>query len=152
MRSSVFYAALGLLFFTVPAWGQLAPPMLEKGKGEELAPPVQPFIYRATAAEVDGKVVIRLSWPSLQTTGKGAQKDLVYVWEKRKEPQTLGKDVKAYSQAGKPLSKEAVLKALAKPVAVVCFVRANADDPERPDPFYTAMFRDDAVLLVFRGE
>jgi len=33
---------------------------------------------------------------------------------------------------------------------VVCFVRSKPDDPEQPDPFYTAMFRDDTVLLVFR--
>lgn len=64
----------------------------------------------------------------------------------------MGKEVKAYSQAGKPLGEEAVLKALAKQVSVVCFVRANPDDPEQPDPFYTALFRDDTVLLVLEGK
>ena len=121
-------------------------------KGEELVPPVRPAIYRATAAEVDGDVRIRLSYPSVRTTGKGAQMRQAFVWEERKKPLTLGKEVKAYSQAGKPLSKEAVLKALAKQVSVVCFVRANPDDPEQPDPFYAAMFRDDTVLLVLEAK
>ena len=111
---------------------QLAPPELKKG--EELVPPVRPNIYRATAAEADGEVVIRLSCPSLRSTEKDAQRTSVYVWEKRKEPLTLGKDVKAYSQAGKPLSKEAVLNALAKPVAVICFVRDNPDRPGAARP------------------
>jgi hypothetical protein len=95
---------------------------------------------------VDGDVRIRLSFPSVRTSGK--ERAIVYVWEERKKPLTLGKEVKAYSQAGKPMSEEAVLKALAKQVSVVCFVRVNPDDPERPDPFYTAMFRDDTVLVV----
>jgi len=56
----------------------------------------------------------------------------------------LGTGVKAYSH-GKPLSKEAVLKALGKQASVVCFERARGD---LPDPFYTAMFRDDTVILV----
>jgi hypothetical protein len=100
---------------------------------------------------VNGKVVIRLSGPSLRRTGNTNADHLVHVWEDKK-PLTLGNEVKAYSQAGKLLSKEAVLKALAKPVSVVHFVRRRADDPEQPDRFYMAMIRDDTVLLVFQGQ
>jgi len=56
-----------------------------------------------------------------------------------------------YSQTGKPLGKEAVLQALAKPVSAACFVREGPDDPEQPDPVYTAVFRDHTVLLVFKA-
>lgn len=153
MRSSVLFVAVGLLSTTAPAWGQPLIPLLRKG--EEPVPTARPnFVYRAVAAEVEGKVVIRLSHPSARFTGKrtadGAS-EVVYVWEDMKQPLTLGKEVKAYSQAGKALGKEAVLKALAKQVSVVHFVRAKREDPEQPDPFYMAMFRDDAVLLVFQG-
>jgi hypothetical protein len=153
MRSSILYVALGLLSSASPTWGQPVPPLLKKG--EELVPTARPnFVYRATAAEVNGKVVIRLSCPSLRLTGKKDAQNVslgVYVWEDQK-PLTLGKEVKAYSQAGKTLSKKAVLRALAKQVPVVHFVRRTPDDPERPDPFYMALFRDDTVLLVFQGQ
>ncbi len=148
MRISVFCLALGLLFSAAPVWGQLPPPRLRKG--EELVPTVPPAIYRATAAQVKGEVVVRLACPSVRITDKKDAQGVtltVYVWEDMK-PLTLGKELKAYSPTGKPLSKEAVLKALAAKVSVVCFVRSKRDDPEQPDPFYAAMFRNDAVLLV----
>jgi hypothetical protein len=150
MRISVCSVALGLLFSAVPGWSQ-PPPSLKKG--EELVPKVPPAVYRATVAEVKGEVVVRLSGPSMRITDKKDAQNVtetVYVWEDLK-PLTLGKEVKAYSQAGKSLSKEAVLRALAKQVSVVCFVRLKPDDPELPDPLYSAMFRDDTVLLVFQG-
>ncbi len=151
MRRSVYFVALGLLFSAVLALGQMLPPTVKKG--DELVPAVRPVIYRATAAEMNGEVVVRLSYPTARLNGKKDAHNVsqwVHVWEERRPPFTFGKEVKAYSQAGKPMSKEAVLKALAKPAAVVCFVRASPDEPERPDPFYTAVFRDDTVLLVFR--
>jgi hypothetical protein len=151
MRISLFCVLFGLLFCAVPGWGQ-PPPTLKKG--EELVPPVPPAIYRATAAEVKGEVVVRLSGPSDRVTDKKDAQNvtaMVDVWADLK-PLTLGKEVNAYSQTGKPLSKEAVLKALAKQATVVCFVRLKPDDPEQPDPFYTALFRDDTVLLVFKAE
>jgi hypothetical protein len=146
MRSTVLCAILGLLFSAVPAWGQMPPPRLKKG--EELVPSVRPSIFRATAAEANGEVVVRVTRPSWRITGEGAQTKSVYVWEEWSIPLTLGKNVNAYSQAGKRLSKEAVLKALAKQISVACFERMSPDDPERPDPVYAAVFRDDAVLLV----
>ena len=151
MRISLCWVPLGLLLCAVPGWGQ-PPPMLKKG--DELFPPVRPRIYRATAAEVKGEVVVRLSGPSPRVTDKKDARNvtaMVYVWEDVK-PLALGKEVKAYSRTGKPLSKEAVLKALAKRVSVVCFVRLKPDDPETPDPIYAALFRDDTVLLVFKSE
>ena len=37
-------------------------------------------------------------------------------------------------------------------VAVACFIRVNPHDPEQPDPLYTAVFKDDVVLLGFTGQ
>jgi hypothetical protein len=142
--------ALGLLFSAAPSWGQ---PYPRFKTGEEVAPAVPPRIYRATAAEVKGDVVVQLTGRSARITDKKDVQGVtltVHVWENMK-PLTLGKEIKAYSQAGKPLSKEAVLKALAKQVSVVCFVRLQPGDPEQPDPLYTAMFRYDTVVLVFHG-
>ena len=148
MRISVFCVTLVLLLSAIPVWGQPYPSL---EKGDELVPTVPPVIYRAIAAEVKGEIVVRLSVPSIKMTDKKDARGVtmtVEVWGYMK-PLTLGKEVKAYSPAGKPLSKEAVLKALATKVPVVCFVRSKPDNPEQPDPFYAAMFRNDAVLLVF---
>lgn len=151
MRISILNVVLLVILLSAGSgWGQPFP-LLKKG--EELVPTVSPAIYRATATEVNGEVVIRLSSPGARITDKKDAQGVtvtVCVWEDRK-PLTLGKEVKAYNQAGKPLSKESVLKALAKKVSVVCFVRSKPNDPVLPDPLYTSMFRKDVVLLVFRA-
>ena len=158
MRILVFCVFFGLLFSISPAWGQPCEMLKE---GEELAPQKNPPVFlRATATEVKGEVAVWLSRPVIRWTVKrNAQipetgytypvSGAVLVWAADKRPLTLGKEVKAYSQSGKPLSKEAVLKALSKQATVVCFERAT-DDLEPPDPFYTAMFRDDTILLMLR--
>lgn len=150
MRISVVCAAFGLLYFAATGWAQPYPPLK---KGEELAPAVPPSIYRATATEVKGEVVVQLTGRAARITDKKDTQGItwpVYVWADTK-PFTLGKEVKAYGQDGKPLGKEAVLKALAKRVSVVCFVRLEPGDPGKPDPLYTAMFRADTVFLTFHG-
>lgn len=148
MRILVLCAAFGLLFSSGPVWGQ-PPPLLREG--QELVPAVPPVIWRATAAKVNGEVVIQLSYPGVRITDKKDAQGVtvtVAAWEDAR-PLTFGKEVRAYSGGGRSLSEEAVLKALAELVPVVCFVRSKPDDPKRPDPFYRSVFRDDAVLLVF---
>ncbi len=148
MRITAFIA---MLICSNAGWAQPYP-LLKKG--DELAPAVPPRIYRATALEGKSEVVIQLRSRNARITDKKDADNvtvMAYVWEDMK-PLTLDKEIKAYSQAGKPLDKEAVLKALAKQTAVVCFVRVGPDDPERPDPIYAAMFRDDTVFLVFQGK
>jgi hypothetical protein len=44
-----------------------------------------------------------------------------------------------------------VLKALKRQVSVACFVR-GPDDPEKPDPVYAGVFKDETVLLVFQAK
>ncbi len=102
--------AVGLLLFTAPGWGQ---PVQGLRKGEKLAPYAAPEIYRATAAEERGEVVVRISSPAIRFANEVEGKRTrgwVYVWAEW-PPFTLGKEVEAFSQAGKPLSKEAVVKA-----------------------------------------
>jgi hypothetical protein len=41
---------------------------------------------------------------------------------------------------------------LAKPEMVVCFVRRDKDDPERPDPVYLEVFRDGTIVLVYHAK
>jgi hypothetical protein len=125
----------------------MAPPPLKKGEQE--VPPVRFKIYRARATDTNGQVAVWLTYPSERTKDQGTKNATwVQVWEESKIPLNLGDRVKAYSPAGKLLSKETVLKALANKVSVACFERRITDDPERPDPIYAALFRDDAVLLV----
>ena len=142
--------AVGLLLFTAPSWGQ---PVQGFQKGDKLAPYVAPKIYRATAAEERGEVVVQFSSPALRAlrvADRGKRtRGWAYVW-KEWPPFTLGKEVEAFSQAGKPLSKEAVVKALAKPVSVACFVYDEDDLDLDLDPVYLEVFRDDAVILVLR--
>jgi hypothetical protein len=143
--------SLGVLGLLVSlGWSQ----PLGVGKNEKRAPNVGPHVFRATATEVKGEVVVQVACPNVRLPYDADRKPLkgtVYVWEEIK-PLTLGKEVAAYSRAGKPLGKEAVLKALAKPTMAVCFVRSNEDDPEVPDPVYMEVFREEAVILVYHAK
>jgi hypothetical protein len=67
----------------------------------------------------------------------------------RGEAVTLGKQVLAFSQVGKPLNEEAVAKALAKTASVLCFWLGE-NDPETPDPVYLEMLRVDGVVLMIK--
>ncbi|MGH7169938.1 MAG: hypothetical protein ACRELG_06655, partial [Gemmataceae bacterium] len=109
MRNSAFWLSLGLLLF--PGYGSGQPGPI--GKGEKLAPAVDPKVCMASAVERGGEVVVQVSLPSIRLTGKTKKypKGWVYVWEKV-APMTLGKQVLAYTPAGKRLDKAAVVKAL----------------------------------------
>ena len=148
MHRLIAGVAVGWLLFIGPGWSQ----PLRMNDGEKLAPEVGPTIYRATATEEKGKVVVQLTGPSFRLAPAAERKprrDWVYVWEDLK-PLTLGGEVQAFNQAGKPLGNEAVVKALAKPVSVACFVLGEGD-PDKPDPVYLEVLRDDVVILVFKG-
>ncbi len=143
--------SLGGLFLLVPA-ARGQPTGL--GKNEKRAPSVQPSIYRATATEEKGEVIVQVACPCVRlpydSEGKRLQ-GTVYAWEKIK-PLTFGKGGGGVQPGGAGMGKEAILKALAKPSMVVCFVRRDADDPERPDPAYLEVFREEAVILVYHAK
>ena len=149
MRKLAYWLSLGLLLLPAYVSGQPTPIR----KGDKLAPAVAPSVSMASAVERGGEVVVQISLPGIRLTEKTEKnvKGWVYVWE-AVAPMTLGKQVLAYTPAGKRSDKEAVVKALARPVPVACFVRKNPDDPELPDPAYAGVFRDDTVLLVFKAQ
>ena len=144
---------LGLLFVVVPAWGQ--PRGVKDGEIIEPAPEIAPRICKATAIKKDGKVTIHITGPELLIRRKDPVeehgKDWIIAWTKQ-DSLVLGKQIRAYNKAGKKLDEAAVLKWLAEPVAVACFQRSHEDDPEMPDPFYTGVFRDDIVILVYEAK
>ncbi|MBI2806463.1 MAG: hypothetical protein HYX68_15895 [Planctomycetes bacterium] len=134
-----------LLLPTAHSSGQPGP----IGKGDVVAPAVAPKVYMATAAQRGGEVVIRVSAPGMRLTNKDKDgKGWVYCWTEM-AAMTLDKQVLAYNPAGKRLDRKAVVKALIKPVLVVCFIRMTPHDPKRPDPAYAGVFKDGTVLLVF---
>ena len=139
-----------LLLFATPLQSQ--PLGIKKGEKVTLAPMSAPEIVRATAAEENGEVLIRIAGRMLRLADKKGGgpggRDYFYVWYEHK-PYTLGKEVLAFSRAGKPLGKEAVAKALAKTVSVPRFY-VEENDPETPDPVYLEVFREDTVILVIK--
>lgn len=147
-------AIVGLIFgsLVIAAAGQGQPLGLRPGEVVERAPDVAPKICRATAAEHDGELVVRISAPAVRLQERDANNPRGRGWMQcwaESFPLVLGRQVQAYSTSGRLLDKQAVAKALAQPTGVVCFERLHPDDAENPDPAYASLFRDDVVLLVF---
>lgn len=144
---------IGSFLVVVSAWGQ--PRAVKDGEIIKPAPEIAPQICKATAIKKDGKVVIHITGPELLIRRKDPvdkdSKDWVVAWTKR-DSLVLGKQIRAYKPSGKKLDEAAVLKALAKLVAVACFQRMHKDAPEMPDPFYRGVFRDDIVILVYEAK
>src|SRR5262249_32632238 len=82
---------------------------LGPSKTEKLnpAPMDELQIVRATAVEEKDEVVVRISQRGLRLGGKHG----IYIWADPKS-YILGDQIVAFSQAGKPLDKKAVAKAL----------------------------------------
>ncbi len=143
----------GLLGVALPAWSQ--PRGVKDGEVIEEAPAVAPNLYRATAVKQDGEVVIRISARETRLKkrepGNKESKDWIDCWTEM-DPLIFGQQIRAYKPSGESIKEAALLEALAKPVAVVCFQRAHISDPEKPDSFYMGLFRDDVVILVFEAK
>jgi hypothetical protein len=67
-------------------------------------------------------------------------------------PLVFDEQIRAYKPSGDRINETAILRALAKPVAVACFQRTHKSDPKVPDPFYTGLFRDNVVIFVFEAK
>jgi hypothetical protein len=78
-------------------------------------------------------------------------KDWIDCWTEM-DPLVFDEQIRAYKPSGDRINETAILRALAKPVAVVCFQRTHKTDPEVPDPLYTGLFRDDVVIFVFEAK
>jgi hypothetical protein len=147
----MFRNTIAVIAFTVGA-------AIAAGADDRPAPPkksdrVPAFnLVLAQAVERDGKVTIRFSLQVAAPDGAdpvgGPQQRPVIgartkiVWHDFDVPAD-GKDVRAWSADGKPLSSAALSKKLPKASKAVLFY-----GHEDPDPFYFGLFRDDVVLFV----
>jgi len=143
----------GSLCHANKAMGQ--PVGLQPGEVVKLAPALTPRICIATAETNSGETTVRVSVSEMRlkkrVPGESDPKDWMMCWREL-DPLELGKQIRAYSPSGEKIDDAALLKALAKPVAVACFMRMLKNDPEQPDPFYSSVFREDLVVLVFEAK
>lgn len=153
LRIELALLGIVLLLAACQAWAQ--PRGVKEGEVIEAAPAVAPNIYRATAVKQDGKVMIRISARETRLQRRDANhkeaKDWIDCWTEM-DPLIFEQQIRAYKPSGDRISEAAVLEALKKTVAAVCFQRVHKSDPELPDPFYTRTLRDDVVILVFEAK
>src|SRR5262249_58477150 len=87
------------------------------GGGERAAPPPgpPPHLWRASASQEDGKVVLQIAraWAKASRPREQPAAD-VLVWDNLRKV-TLGETVQAYGVGGEPVDPKVVLAALAKP-------------------------------------
>jgi RNA polymerase sigma factor (sigma-70 family) len=131
------------------------PPAGDQEKDAPTGPP--PQLWLASASEEKGKVVIQIASPQERggtdlvrglEPGVGSLPGTVVMKWSNLPKVTLGKTVHAFRVDGGLARPDAVLKALARPKGVAVFIRTKDKDPTSPDPFYLAMLREDAVVLV----
>lgn len=110
-----------------------------------------PHLWRASATEVEGKVVVQIAkaWPKSSNPQQDPAADRI-VWRELR-PVTVGETVAAYDVDGKPLEPKDVLKALTMPKGVAVFVQIYRFDPAEPPAFYLQLLRKGTVVLVVDG-
>lgn len=133
------------------------------GSGQEQeAPPGQPpQLWRASASEQEGKVVIQIAQPIEQADGGGPggfeegvrslPPDTVMRWSNLRKV-ALGQTAQAFRANGQRAEPKAVLKGLAEPKGVAVFIRTKESDPRKPDPFYLALLREETLVLVVNNK
>lgn len=99
-------------------------------KDKVVAVKITPLAREAVVSEKDGVVVTKS----------------VMMWGKPVELE-LGKKVQAIRLDGTAASPDEVLKALAKPAGVACFLTWPGF-PAKPDPFYLSVLKPGSVVLV----
>ena len=138
MRSYLICTVIALAF-ALPAAAQ-APPVPKA---------YPPNIWLASAVKKGANVVVRVSHltPETGLREKDGQEvsEMVMMWGKPKEFE-LSKKVQAIRTDGKE-----VLKTLAKPVGVLCFV-TSPENLAKPDAFYLALLREGSIALVFEAK
>jgi hypothetical protein len=136
--------ALGALLLIVPV-----------GDAQEKQPPPgePPQLWRASAAQQDGKIIIQIAHQQYVDPRKAVPREAMQ-WENWR-PVTLGETVRAFGVDGKALEPKAVLKALAEPKLVAVFVRQHIQsrpkDLSDPEPYYLAMLREGTIVLIVTG-
>jgi hypothetical protein len=143
------------LLFLIPTLLLLVPVVSAQDKTAPVGQP--PRLWLASAFDRDGKVVVQIA--QLEEQGgpggpggfepgvKTVPATTVMKWCNLR-PVTLGKTAQAFRVNGERVEANLVLKALAKPKGVAVFVRTKESDPANVDPFYLALLREDALVLV----
>jgi hypothetical protein len=125
------------------------------GSAPEKQPPPgePPQLWRASAAERDGKVIIQIAHQQYVDPRKPVPREAMR-WENWR-PVTLGETVRAFRVDGNALEPRAVLKALAEPKLVAVFVRQHIPSRPRdlsdPEPYYLTMLREGTIVLIVSG-
>jgi hypothetical protein len=120
---------------------------------KEPLPGEPPALWRASALQRDGKVVIQIAYQDYVEPRKAVAREPMrwVAWQ----PVTLGETVRAFGIDGKPLEPKVVLKALAEPKLVAVFVRqyiaSQPRDLADPDPYYLATLREGTIVLIVVG-
>ena len=121
---------------------------------EKPPPPGEPpQLWRASAAQQDGKIVIQIAHQEYVAPRKSVPREAMQ-WDNYR-PVTLGETVRAFRVDGKALEPMVVLKALAEPKLVAVFVRQEIPnrpkDLSDPEPYYLAMLREGTIVLIVTG-
>jgi hypothetical protein len=124
-------------------------------EGQEKLPPAgePPQLWRASAAQQDGKIVIQIAHQEHIDPRKAVSREAMR-WENWR-PVILGETVRAFRVDGKALEEMVVLKALAEPKLVAVFVRQHIPNRPRdlsdPEPDYLAMLREGTIVMIVTG-
>jgi hypothetical protein len=121
---------------------------------EKQPPPGEPpQLWRASAAQQDGKIVIQIAHQQYVEPRKSDQREAMR-WENWR-PVTLGETVRAFGVDGKALEPMAVLKALGEPKLAAVIVRQHVPGQPRdlsdPEPSYLAILREGTIVLIVTG-
>jgi hypothetical protein len=125
------------------------------GHAQEKPPPPgePPQLWRASAAQRDGKVTIQIAHQQYVDPRQAVPREAMR-WEDWR-PVTLGETARAFRVDGKALGPAAVLQALAEPKLVAVFVRQHIPGRPRdlsdPEPAYLAMLREGTIVLIVTG-
>jgi hypothetical protein len=106
-------------------------------------------LWRASASERDGRVIVRIASPEYVAPRKAVPAEAMR-WRELK-PVAFGESAHAFGVDGRRLGSKAVLNALREPKGVAVFVRFNRPLLE-PDRFYLAMLREGTIVLVVAAE
>ena len=89
--------------------------LIPVGRAREKPPPPNepPQLWRASASQQDGKVVIQIARPEYEAPRKAIAAEAM-KWDNLR-PMALGPTVRAFGVNGKPVGPESVLKTLAEP-------------------------------------
>src|SRR4051794_38714608 len=135
---------LGILLIATFSGGPIG-----RAQESEAPPNEPPHLWRASASEREGQVIVRIANPEYVAPREAVPAEAMR-WRELK-PVALGGSAHAFGVDGRRLGAKALLDALRDPKGVAVFVRFNLPLLE-PDRFYLAMLRESTIVLVVAAE